>query len=250
VVGKSNNAKFCKAMKTIIKLIQVDLQQVFRDKTLTSFLFAPIILILAVRYGVPWLGNIFPIVKDYYHLIVMFASIQTAIMFGFIISFIILDEKDENVIQVIRILPIAPAMFVFYRLAFATFFSTLGAFTILKLNGIINISVTNSVLLSMQYGLTAPFITLIVGTYANNKIEGMAFFKGIDLFLIIPILYFFLQGWVKHIFAFIPAYWTFRLFEKSVQNSDSVLFFLYGLVVYLLVIFILFIQFKKRVLDN
>lgn len=250
MVGKNNNEKFCKAMKKIIKLIQLDLQQIFRDKTLTSFLFAPIILILAVRYGVPWLGDIFPVLKDYYHLIVMFASIQTAIMFGFIISFIILDEKDENVIQVIRILPIAPASFVFYRLAFATFFSTLGALVMINLNGIINVSVTNSVLLSIQYGLTAPFIALIVGTYANNKIEGMAFFKGIDLFLIIPILYFFLQGWVKHIFAFIPAYWTFRLFEKSVENYDTLLFFIYGLFVYLVVIFILFLQFKKRVLDK
>ncbi|MDD2436517.1 MAG: hypothetical protein PHX50_15890 [Massilibacteroides sp.] len=237
-------------MKKILKFIQVDLQQIFRDRALTSFLFAPFVLIIAFRYGVPWLGDIFPVLKDYYPLIVMFSSVQTSIMFGFVVSFIILDEKDENMIQVIRVLPITPAVFVFYRLAFATIFSILGAFAMISFNGFVSVSIVDSILLSIQYGLIAPFIVLIVGTFANNKIEGMAYFKGIDLFLSLPILYFFIHGWTKHILAIVPAYWTFRLFEKSLINFDTILFFFLGLAIYIALIFIFFIQFKKRVLDK
>jgi hypothetical protein len=203
-----------------------------------------------VRFFVPHLTINYPVVADYHAMIMMFAGIQTAIMFGFITSFIILDEKDENVLQVIRILPISPFYFIVYRLLFATVFSTLGAFLMINLGGIAYPGLLNSLLLSIQYGLTAPFITLIVATYANNKIEGMAFFKGVDLVLLLPILSFFLAGYVEFIFAVIPAFWTYHLYDASLNDGNTIAFFLAGLAVYGLVIATMFFQFKKRVFDR
>jgi fluoroquinolone transport system permease protein len=237
-------------MKKIITLINSDLRQIFRDKTLTVFLFAPIILIVFVKFFVPYITVQYPIVENYHSYIMMFAGIQTAIMFGFIISFIILDEKDENVLQVIRVLPISPFYFILYRLFFATAFSTFGAFLMINFSGIAYPGLLNSFLLSIQYGLTAPFITLIVTTYAKNKIEGMAFFKGVDLILLLPILSFFLGGNIKYIFFIIPAYWTYNLFDASLSNGNTILFFFIGLAIYSIVIITLFFQFKKNIFDR
>lgn len=237
-------------MKKIATLIFGDLRQIFRDKTLTVFLFAPLILIVFVRLFVPYITEQFPIIQQFHPIIMMFAGIQTAIMFGFIISFIILDEKDENVLQVIRVLPISPFYFVLYRLLFATTFSTLGAFLMINLSGIAYPGVVNSILLSILYGLTAPFITLIIATFAKNKVEGMAFFKGIDLLLLLPLLSFFMVGNVKYIFSVIPAFWTYQLYNASVSDESSTLFFLVGLSIYLLVITILFGIFKKKIFDR
>ncbi|WP_276980074.1 hypothetical protein, partial [Flavobacterium filum] len=191
-------------MKKIITLINSDLRQIFRDKTLTVFLFAPLILIVFVRLFVPYMTEHYPVIHEYHPMIMMFAGIQTAIMFGFIISFIILDEKDENVLQVIRVLPISPFYFILYRLLFATTFSTLGSFLMINLSGIAYPGLANSILLSIQYGLTAPFITLIIATFARNKVEGMAFFKGVDLILLLPMLSFFVAGNIRYIFSIIP----------------------------------------------
>lgn len=237
-------------MKKIITLIKSDLRQIFRDKTLTVFLFAPIFLILLVRYFVPYLTDLFPIIENYHSLIMMFAGIQTAIMFGFVISFIILDEKDENVLQVIRVLPISPFYFILYRLLFATSFSAMGAFLLISFSGIAYPGFTNSCLLSFQYGLTAPFITLITATYANNKVEGMAYFKGVDLILLLPILSFFMLGNLKYIFSFIPAFWTYRLYHASVNDGNTALVFIIGTAIYFSVIGFLFFQFKKRIFDR
>lgn len=237
-------------MKKIVTLINSDLRQIFRDKTLTVFLFAPLILIVFVRLFVPFITEQYPIIQDYHPMIMMFAGIQTAIMFGFIISFIILDEKDENVLQVIRVLPISPFYFILYRLLFATTFSTLGAFLMINLSGIAYPGLTNSILLSVQYGLTAPFITLIIATFAKNKVEGMAFFKGVDLILLLPMLSFFVAGNIKYIFSIIPAFWTYNLFNASITNGDTTYFFIIGLTIYGFVISVLFMQFKKRIFDR
>ncbi len=237
-------------MKKIFSLIHSDIRQIFRDKTLTVFLVAPIILIAFVRFFIPYVTQQYPILQEYHPMMMMFASIQTAIMFGFIVSFIILDEKDENVLQVIRVLPISPFYFILYRLLFATTFSTLGAFLMINLSGIAYPGFANSILLSIQYGLTAPFITLIISTFAKNKIEGMAFFKGVDLVLLLPLLSFFISGYTKYIFSIIPAFWTYNLYKASVSNGNSSFYFFSGMSMYILVISVLFFQFKKRIFDR
>lgn len=237
-------------MKKILSLINADLRQIFRDKTLTVFLFGPMVLIVLLRLFVPYLTTQYPVIEPYQPMIIMFAGIQTAISFGFIISFIILDEKDENVLQVIRVLPISPFYFILYRLLFATVFSSLGAFLLINLSGIAYPGLMNSVLLSVQYGLTAPFITLIITTYAKNKVEGMAFFKGVDLILLLPLLSFFTEGNFAYIFSIIPAFWTYNLFNESISGGNILLYFSIGLIVYSTVIALLFIQFKRAVFDR
>jgi fluoroquinolone transport system permease protein len=237
-------------MKKILTLISTDLRQIFRDKTLTIFLLFPLLLIGFVRVFVPYITEAYPIMEDYHPMMMMYAGIQTAILFGFIVSFIILDERDENVLQVIRVLPISPFYFIVYRLLFATFFSAFGAFLMLNLSGISYPGFWNSIMLSIHYGLTAPFITLIIASYAKNKVEGMAYFKGIGLILLLPILSFFIEGNVRFIFGIIPAFWTFRLFEASLNDDQPLLYFTLGLLMYGSVIFFLYLQFKKKVFDK
>lgn len=237
-------------MSKILTLVYGDLRQVFRDSTLLSFLFVPVVLLLFIRLFVPFLTEKFPVIAEYHPFIMMFGGMQTAIMFGFVTSFIILDEKDENVLQAIRVLPVSPFYFMLSRLLFATFFSSLGAWLTISFGGIAYPGAVNTILLSVQYGLTAPFIALIIATYAGNKVEGMAFFKGVDLVLLLPMLSFFLTGTIKYVFALIPVYWTYALYDSSLNGGQITLQFFVGLCVYLIVIAGLFLQFKKRVFER
>ncbi|MFK7920669.1 MAG: hypothetical protein AB8H47_01870 [Bacteroidia bacterium] len=237
-------------MNQLQTLISGDIKQIFRDRTLSSFMLVPVMVILFIRLFVPYLTQIYPIVADYHLYIMMFGGMQTAIMFGFITSFIILEEKDENVLQVIRVLPISPLYFMVYRLSFATLFSAIGAFVMLQTGGIAYPGLAASILLSFQYGLIAPLISLIIATYANNKIEGMAFFKGVDLALLLPVLSFFVPSFWGYLFGIIPTYWTYTLYERSLSSGLSWGYFIAGLAVYGVVIVALFVQFRKRVFDR
>ncbi len=237
-------------MKMILTLIYSDLRQIFRDKTLIMFLTTPLFLILFIRFYVPYLTLQFPFVANYHTPIMMFGGVQTAIMFGFITAFIILDEKDENVLQVIRVLPISTFYFIVYRLTFATCFSALAAFLMIHFGGIAYPGFINSLLLSLQYGLAAPFIILIIATFANNKIEGMAFFKGVDLILLLPILFFYFSGAFRYVFVIIPIFWTYILYAESMVSGKVWLYFMTGLGVYSVVLFLLFYLFQKRVFNR
>lgn len=237
-------------MKKLVTLVRNDMRQIFRDRTLILFLFAPLLLILFIRFFVPFITKLYPVVTGYHDIIMMFGSIQTAIMFGFITSFMILEEKDENVLQVIRVLPVSPLYYILYKLLFATFFSFLGSFLVITFGGIAYPGLGGSLLVSLQAGLAAPFITLVVGTFAKNKVEGMAYFKGIDLVLNIPLLALFTTGAIGFIAAVLPTYWTFRLYRGLLAQENVVFLFAGGTMVYLAVIAMLFFRFRKRVFDR
>lgn len=237
-------------MKKISTLISMDLRHIFRDKMLSFFLFAPLLILLFVRYFVPYITIKYPVLADFHSYILMFAALQTAILFGFIVSFIFLDEKDENMLQVIRVLPVSTGYFIVYRLSFAVFISFLGAIAMIQFSGLSYPGFTNAILLSLQYSLASVFIILFVATYAKNKVEGMAYFKGVDLLLILPVLGFFIAGAAKYLFGFIPVFWTYLLFDKSLKGESVWIWFVIGMLVYGLVLSVLFIQYKKRVFDR
>jgi fluoroquinolone transport system permease protein len=78
----------------------------------------------------------------------------------------------------------------------------------------------------------------------------MAYFKGIDLILLLPMMVFFIEGNIKYGFALVPSFWTFSLFYKSMESGSNYPFFFAGLVFYGMVISLFFFQFKKRVFDR
>lgn len=234
-------------MKKLVTLVQSDLKLIFRDKTLLTFLVLPVVLVIAFKFLMPVLVETLPVLEEYRALIGMFASIQTAIMFGFITSFLILDEKDENVMQVIRILPISTSYFILYRMLFATVFSSIAAYAMITLSGIAYPGNIEAILLAILYGLTAPTISLVIATYAKNKVEGMAYFKGIDLLLMLPLASFFVGSGVSLLFSIVPSYWTFMLYDKAYAGEPSLQYFIIGIVFFVSLITILIFQFKKRV---
>ena len=231
-------------------LVRMDIKQIWLDATMRSFIMIPFILIIFVRFFVPYLTDIYPFVAEYHHLIMMGAAIQTAVMFGFITSFIILEEKDENVLQVIRILPISSFYFILYRMTFTFFISMLGALATISLGGLSYPGINSAILLSIQYGLAAPLIALTIITFAQNKIEGMAYFKAINLILLLPLASFFIKGDFRYIFSLIPSYWTYNLYYIGLQTADIFPYFFIGLCIYWIYLIILYITFKKEVFDR
>ncbi|PIE87159.1 MAG: hypothetical protein CSA03_01735 [Bacteroidetes bacterium] len=234
-------------MKKLYTLIKNDLKLIVRDKTLLSFLLLPPVLIIAFKFLTPILVETAPILEEYRVIIGMFASIQTAIMFGFVTSFLILDEKDENVMNVIRILPISGFYFILYRLLFATVFSSIAAYAMITLSDIAHPGNLAAILLAILYGMTAPTISLAISTYAKNKVEGMAYFKGIDLLLMLPIASFFVGSSLSMVFSILPTYWVFHFYETSYNDAPAFEFFAVGFCFFGILISLLLFQFRKRV---
>lgn len=234
-------------MNKISALIKTDLINIFRDKTLSILFFVPVLLFILIRFGLPELVGIFPVLSAYSWLILAGFCAITAIFPAFMIAFIMLDERDEKVLAVIRVMPISAHLFVFYRMAFIVGFSFIFSFFLIIATGIVSVSVLSALLLSLLYALTSPVAALGVVCFARNKIEGVTLFKGINFIFMLPVISFFIDSSYRYFFGIIPNFWTYQLFFDISNGQTGTMPFLTGFAVHLLYLSVLYRLFRRRV---
>ncbi|HYJ85000.1 MAG TPA: hypothetical protein VEW46_02955 [Pyrinomonadaceae bacterium] len=233
-------------MNRIVALGVNDLKNIFRDRTLTLIFFVPFVIIVLLRFGMPVLAEHFPVIVGYYPPILAFFCYMIVTFPAFLISFIMLDEKDEDVLTVIRVMPFSLPHFVAYRvlliLILGTVFSTL---TIL-LSRLVQTGLLVAFSISVLFALTAPVITLTVVTFARNKIEGLSILKGLSTILMLPLLSFFINSSWKLVLSVIPVFWTYMAFKELSINMNYVLYLSVGMAFHALLLAVLYRRFKDK----
>jgi fluoroquinolone transport system permease protein len=226
-------------MNYIFALSLSDLRSTFRDPIFKVLLLFPFISFALIRWGLPVILRQFPAVESYTQVILMWACLQSATMFGFIYGFLFLEEKEENIWQAIRILPVSGLQLVFSRLLIGLGISMLVNFYLIHYGQIIQVPLVKELLLAFHFSLAAPFIALLLGAFAQNRIEGLAQMKIINILLILPaIMYFVPQPWV-HLTAIVPTYWSYRSLEFAADTPRFFLYLVTGFALYAFMLFLL-----------
>lgn len=233
-------------MKTLIALSKQDFLSTFRDPIFRLLLIMPVAAFAVLRWGWPIAVAKFPAAEPYGSLILMFSCMQAATMFGFIYGFLFLEEKEENVFQVFRIIPYSILSLISIRLILGMVISTIINYLLIHWGGIASLPFWQEILISILYSLMAPWMALLVGAFSANKIQGLAQMKIINLFLNLPALIYLLPYKVLHIFAVIPTYWSFRALEAGIEGGNFMLFFSIGLLFYLGTIALLSLFFQRK----
>ncbi len=236
-------------MSHFITLSLNDLRTSFRDPVFKGLLFFPFICFGLIRFVLPWVFASYPALQDYSPVILMWACLQSATMFGFIYGFLFLEEKEENIWQAINVLPISGLQLVLSRLFVGIIISSVVNFTLIHFGGIVRISIFKELFICVLFSLAAPVISLVLGTFAKNRIEGLAQMKIVNILMIIPALIYFLPSKALHFMAILPTYWSFRSMEKAVDGTinEFCIFLLIGFIFQLLIILVLSKRLAKSV---
>lgn len=226
---------------TFIHLFKNDITNILRDKTLLMMLVLPLMLIFGLKAGLPALNELLPSLSDYYPLVLAILATTSALLGGYIIAFVLLDEKDENVFTVIRVMPFSISLFMAYRLLLAIFWAFCFAFLTFLVLDIQNYSLLEKIGYSLFCSQTAPVALLFVVAFANNKIEGITLIKGINFFSVLPALAFFIDSSWRHIFSIFPFYWTYKALQEP-----TILWFLLSMGSHCVAFLIGYFLFLKR----
>ena len=92
-------------MNSILTYTRNDLKLIFRDPVLYVMFIVPLLFILLLRFGLPPLFEVMTVLVSYKMVILASICLVTAMFPAFIFSFIMLDEKDLEVMAAIRVLP-------------------------------------------------------------------------------------------------------------------------------------------------
>jgi len=199
--------------KIILDSFKADIKFIARDPMLLLTILAPFILVLFLRLVFPLISG-FILIKtgfllDTYYTIIAVTMVSVIpMLFGLVYAFILLDEIDTHILQVIAVTPAGKKNFLYMRMitpAFLTFIMVL--ISIIITNPVPTEGWLRIIFISLLFSLQAPFIFLFIGGLAGNKIEGMALSKLYGVFLIAVPLGLILHHPWTYLAFFSPLYW-------------------------------------------
>jgi fluoroquinolone transport system permease protein len=215
-------------MKKLIKVALNDFRLVFRDNSLKIFIALPLLILLVIRYAVPYIAGIYEFLGNYTGIILMLGTMQGSVAFGFIYSMVLVDEKDTSVAKVYGIMPVSKSWFVVARLIPPFVLATLATFALLLVEPFFGVPVIPNLVYSMLTGLVAPIMILFVAIIARNKIEAMTWQKLFNIPLFLPILAIFIPSSLIFVLAIFPTFWAYKSFDLLIEGGNFWLYILIG----------------------
>jgi len=242
-------------MVYVLKLAINDFRNIIRDRFFLFAFFAyPVMLILFSRILVhliaPRIENVFPLATNF-SLVFMFFIVLIPFIFSFIAAFLILDERDEHLLTVLRVMPISRNSYLIYRMFFMSLFAFIVLLIFPAFSGLIDgsqFSYISYIHVALLFALFTPFSALLVASFATNKVQAFAIFKIGGTVFILPLFAFFLKlSDLKYIFSPVPNFWSLLSLDAVITEGiiDIIPLFI-GFVYQIILIGLLFYIFNKK----
>ena len=206
-----------KTIDVIRALGPVDARSVTRDSMLRwVLLFLPAIG-LFFRFGVPviagWLRRTLDFdLVPYYPLIMGLCGVTAPGLVGTVTAFLLLDQRDDQTLPALLVTPLSLGDYVRYRLGMPTAISVVLSALLFPLAGLTSLSVPQVIATSITAAPLAPIYALFIGSFANNKVQGLALAKVIGMFVMPAILAYFVSAPWQPLLGVFPHYWAFKVF--------------------------------------
>ncbi|HBZ24696.1 MAG TPA: hypothetical protein DEO54_00470 [Rikenellaceae bacterium] len=225
-----------------------DSRQVFRDPVMRILIIAPLLMIGLFKIIFIFLPPILISklsfdITQYYQYILSGIVVMISGMMGIVTGFLMIDERDGNISELISVTPLGQSGYLINRLSFAAFpafIYSIAAPLILDLG---TVPILNIFIISILSSIYSAIIGLLIYSGADNKVKALTYAKGLNSFALFAFSDLFLLRWLTVISWAFPPYWITML----VKNPQSVFIILIASVVHLLwFLFLIFRYLKSR----
>lgn len=205
-------------MKAVLSSSRMLLRQVSSDSMLAVICLVPILTAILFRYGVPevehFLTNQFnrtAVLEPYYTLFDLILALLTPYMFCFASSMIMLGEQDDRISSFLVVTPMGKMGYFFSRLLLPALLSSFLSYTLVTLCSLTGLSWPMIASLSILSALQSCIISMIVVSFAHNKVEGLALAKLSGLMMLGLPFPFFMNSGIEYVFFPLPSFWMSKL---------------------------------------
>lgn len=231
---------------TYLSVLRADTRNILGDSSLVLMLVVPFLIVPLVRYGLAALIDQFPEVAQYAPMVILLLGAMVAIFPAFVMGFVMMDEKDGGINQVLRVLPFNLNKLIGLRVATMVAVGIFNANFFFALNGVVLIGLVEMVILSINVSILAPILAFTMLCISSNKIEAAAVLKGISFVIAVAFAQFFIPGGLKYILSPIPTFWVCRSFEVISNFGHFALFSTIGIALQLVYLWLLWKVFLRK----
>lgn len=203
-------------MSATLALLKLDLRGIVRDNVLMMNVF----LSFAVMLTITILG-LFKADSDWaewFPFMVVMSLLSGPPAYGFLFGVLMVDERDTGVRSVLAVSPLRPARMLFIRTAmvmgYMVFWPLVSVLIMNTTWNALPVSVADLLAVIAMLSIGAPLTAIAVATFAQNMVEAMALFKGINFTVIAPLaLYFLPETGLRFLFLILPSAWGVFAFD-------------------------------------
>ncbi len=240
-------------MNKVIAFTRGDIKTIFRDGLLIASLLGPLFLALFIRLAFPWLADL-----SYDHLqldlalhypfALSFLIMFTPMMVGTMTGLILLDERDEHMLNYYAVTPLGQTGYLLYRLFIPAFSSFIFSFLVLPLASLIELNYMAIFPVAVLAAFQAPLVAVLMGAFAGNKVEGLTLTKGLGFLFAGPAAGYLAPHPWNYSGAIIPPFWITEAFMASFTPDPAyAIYLLGGFIVHIILLRYLLKRFINRV---
>jgi len=205
-----------------------DLKQIMRDPIMAILMVAPLLLIIAfklmVLYLIPFIEtNIVFDVTPYLDYVFVFVVMMCGAMLGIVTGFMMIDERDGKIAELMSVTPLGRGGYLFNRLLFAASFSVFYSILSYYVLNVVELPLTTMLFVSLLSSGYSIIIGLLIFTFADDKVKGLTFAKAINSLSLFAFTDLLDLKWLTVLSWFFPPYWI----TLVVQSPHT--FLIYGL---------------------
>ncbi len=223
-----------------------------RDPFMVLMVVYPFIFALVGRYLIPYLSeNTGLALEGISDIILVGLILFCPAIYGAVIGFSILDDRDDNILTAIQVTPLNVNQFLSVRLVMASIMTFLSVFFIIWFTDLVAITNSEAALVSLIIAVGTPIVGFLVNAFASNKVEGFAMMKGMGIVSLFPLAGLFFHDIKELIFAFAPGFWPAKMISV-IARGEGFQYLTYsqylwiGLVYTMLVTWLIFGFFRRR----
>lgn len=229
------------------RAVESDIKLIIREPVLVIFSILPLFLFILLHYTkiylLPYLYRIIEIeLSMYYGYAQGLALLMPASMLGTICGFMMIDDRDANMFELMSITPLGYSGYIATRASIPFFGGLLYTFIGYGLFSMVPISKGLLLFTSLLIGFNGVLFGLMLFTFADDKVKGLTYSKGLNILNFLAIADALEMPWLSLLASLTPFYWV----VKGVRSGPSLEIVALSLLVHLFW-FLFFLKRSQRV---
>lgn len=233
-----------------LRFVISDFKQLIREPMMLILFLAPILIAVVMRllyvFLIPFIERFISFeIALYDSYILSMVLLFSPMMLGVVMGFMMLDDKDAKIVELMSITPLGKSGYLKNRLSFILIPSIIYTFINYLIMQIYIIDFATLAYISVLSSLLAIVIGLVFSSVATDKIKGLTYAKGLNLLIIFAFGDLFKGNAIKYLSSAFPTYWVSKIIAMP-NNSKSYAYALIIVIIWLLI----FINMYNRNLRN
>lgn len=197
-----------------------DIKQIIRDPIMIILMIAPVLTIIVFKLMVTF---IIPFIttktgfdlSQWLHYILVFVLLINSGMLGIVTGFMMLDERDGKIAELMSVTPLGRSGYLINRLSFASLLSFIYSFAGFYSLNLANLPLILVLFLSLILAMYSAIIGLLIFQGADDKVKGLTFAKALNSLVLFAFADLFALKWLTVLSWFFPPYWITMVIKFS-----------------------------------